>query len=72
MTRKLLTSVPVEATPTWFRWMPGTAPHAKTPLTIHILESGWLRVHWDDKTISYVSPAHVLEIGGAAVIVSDD
>jgi hypothetical protein len=40
--------------------------------TVHILESGWLRVHHlDDDSITYESPFTVTRLTGPGVIYSD-
>lgn len=40
--------------------------------TVHILESGWLRVHWlDEDKITYESPSAVRRAQGPGVIYSD-
>jgi hypothetical protein len=40
--------------------------------TVHILESGWLRVHHlDDDSITYESPFTVARLTGPGVIYSD-
>lgn len=54
-------------------WTPGVDEKRLTALTVHILESGWLRVQWGGSTpsISYVPPWAVQELSGKGVITSD-
>lgn len=51
-------------------WAPGYSGRA-TAMTVHILESGWLRVHWTPSNVTYVSPSAVRELTGKGVIISD-
>lgn len=54
----------------FIRWVPDyTGPD--TAMTVQILESGWLRVHWSPGKVSYVSPSAVREVSGEGVIFSD-
>lgn len=51
-------------------WAPGFQGRP-TAMTVHILESGWLRVRWTPTSVTYV-PAHsVRELSGKGVIYSD-
>lgn len=52
------------------QWAPGHSGRA-TAMTVQILESGWLRVHWGPGNITYVSPTAVDELAGEGVIFSD-
>lgn len=54
----------------FIEWAPDyTGPD--TAMTVQILESGWLRVHWAPGKVSYVSPSAVREVSGEGVIFSD-
>ena len=39
--------------------------------TVHILESGWLRIHWLDDSLTYDSPHNIIRAQGPGVIYSD-
>lgn len=65
-----MSTLPASATVTWADKNNGLRMSQRAS-TIHILESGWLRVHWLDGKISYLSPSAVHEVQGEGVIYSD-